>query len=106
MPPLFAHPDSRAPGPGMTFYRGLSGKSAFFDPEVKEGVSMATITDGTSNTLAVVEAKEAVPWTKPGTEIAVQPPRPGVSGGALAGRSSGGTRSGQIPGASSTGRCD
>ena len=26
---------------------------------------MAEITDGTSNTLMVVEAKESVPWTKP-----------------------------------------
>jgi prepilin-type processing-associated H-X9-DG protein len=26
---------------------------------------MAEVTDGTSNTLMVVEAKDAVPWTKP-----------------------------------------
>jgi hypothetical protein len=68
MPPAFAHPDAK-PGPGLTFYRGVTGKGMFFDPDAKEGVSIAMITDGTSNTLAVVEAREAVPWTRPGTEI-------------------------------------
>jgi len=29
----------------MTFYRGLSGKRALFDPGVKEGVGMESITD-------------------------------------------------------------
>jgi Protein of unknown function (DUF1559) len=73
MPPVFAHPDG-SDKPGMTPYRGLIGKSAFFDPEEKEGVTIAMITDGTSNTVALVEAKEAVPWTKPGTEIQVVGP--------------------------------
>jgi hypothetical protein len=68
MPTAFAHPDAQA-GPGLTFYRGLTGRGAFFDPQVREGIAIAMITDGTSNTLAVVEAREAVPWTKPGTEI-------------------------------------
>ena len=27
---------------------------------------MVSVTDGTSNTIAIVEAKEAVPWSKPG----------------------------------------
>ena len=76
MPPAFAHPDIQPPEPGMTFYRGLMGKDAFFDPAIKEGVTLATITDGTTNTMAIVEAREAVPWTKPGTEIAVDPTTP------------------------------
>ena len=75
MPGVFAHPDGHD-GPGLTPYRGLIGKSAFFDPEVKDGLAIASITDGTSNTLALVEAKEAVPWTKPGTEIPVVSPAP------------------------------
>ena len=33
---------------------------------------MQTITDGTSNTLLVVTAKDAVPWTKP-DELAFEP---------------------------------
>ena len=69
MPPTYAIPGAVA-GPGMTFYRGFSGEHTFFDPRVKRGVGMATITDGTSITLGIVEAKEAVPWTKPDAEIA------------------------------------
>ena len=65
---VFAVPGSRAE-PGMTFYRGLSGKSTLFDPAVPEGAEIASITDGTSNTIAVVEAKEAVPWTRPDSDI-------------------------------------
>ena len=42
---------------------------ALFDPKAPERVSIASITDGTSNTIAVVEAKQAVPWTKPESDI-------------------------------------
>jgi prepilin-type processing-associated H-X9-DG protein len=68
MPPTYAVPGSRAE-PGMTFYRGFSGEHTLFDPKVKDGVGLAMVTDGTSNTIGVVEAKEAVPWTKPDAEI-------------------------------------
>ena len=34
-------------------------------PEWGAPTTISTVTDGTSNTLMVVEAKEAVPWTKP-----------------------------------------
>jgi hypothetical protein len=46
-----------------TPYQGFVGKGAFF--EGKTGISIADITDGTSNTIMVVEAPKAVPWTKP-----------------------------------------
>jgi prepilin-type processing-associated H-X9-DG protein len=69
MPRLYAIPSAEA-APGMTFYRGFSGAHTLFDPAVKRGVGMASVTDGTSNTLGVVEAREAVPWTKPDAEIA------------------------------------
>jgi prepilin-type processing-associated H-X9-DG protein len=68
MPATFAVPNAAAE-PGMTFYRGFSGKRTIFDPAVPKGVTIAGITDGTSNTIAVVEAREAVPWTQPDSEI-------------------------------------
>ncbi len=33
--------------------------------EEGQGTGLQTITDGTSNTILVVESKDAVPWTKP-----------------------------------------
>jgi hypothetical protein len=72
MPAVFAVPGASA-APGHTFYRGFSGAKALFDPEVKTGIGIASITDGTSNTLGIVEAKEAVPWTRPDAEIPFDP---------------------------------
>jgi prepilin-type processing-associated H-X9-DG protein len=72
MPNVFAIPGARAE-PGKTFYRGFSGAGAFFDPKVKGGVDLATVTDGTSNTIGIIEARTAVPWTKPDEEIPFNP---------------------------------
>src|SRR5262249_21927690 len=68
MPATYAVPGDPAE-PGMTFYRGFSGKGTLFDPSVPQGVDLSQITDGTSNTTAVVEAREAVPWTRPESDI-------------------------------------
>jgi prepilin-type processing-associated H-X9-DG protein len=63
MPAVFKASTSKTKHPNGTFYQGFHGKGAFF--EGKTGINIASITDGTSNTIAVVEAANDVPWTKP-----------------------------------------
>lgn len=67
MPKFYECPTRPAPESGLTFYRGFRGKqngaSAIF--EDPKGTSFRDVLDGLSNTILVVEAKEAVPWTKP-----------------------------------------
>jgi Protein of unknown function (DUF1559) len=57
---------------GYTFYRGFSGPNTWLPHPVKpqpgqplKGISILQIQDGTSNTILVAEAFEAVIWTKP-----------------------------------------
>jgi hypothetical protein len=53
----------------VTYYRVCVGERTAFPPGNKENrgrtLQQITTTDGTSNTFMVVEAGEAVPWTKP-----------------------------------------
>ncbi len=63
MPQTYQCPSRGTAEPFTTTYQGFVGKGAFF--ESGKGTPLAQITDGTSNTLMVVEAKQAVPWTKP-----------------------------------------
>ena len=63
MPTTFLCPSRAKPEPFTTTYRGFVGAGAC-SRRARTSASPA-ITDGTSNTIAVVEAKEAVPWTKP-----------------------------------------
>jgi prepilin-type processing-associated H-X9-DG protein len=63
MPKLYADPLMKADKPYTTFYQGFVGAGAFF--EGKKGIGIRDITDGTSNTLMIVQAGSAVPWTKP-----------------------------------------
>jgi hypothetical protein len=64
IPEVFRCPASRSPA-GTTIYQTPRGASTAFPGA--EGVGIRKITDGTSNTIAVVEVIEelAVPWTKP-----------------------------------------
>jgi hypothetical protein len=59
--------------PGITHYRSFVGNGAAFEPI--QGLKFSQFTDGTSNTLFVVEAAEGVPWTKP-DDIEFDPAKP------------------------------
>lgn len=63
--------------PGETFYRGFAGKGEFagvFEPGVK--LTIVGITDGSSNTIGVIDAGEPVVWTKPDSDLPVDPKKP------------------------------
>jgi serine/threonine protein kinase len=65
MPRVFETPGGppRVP-PGHTFYQGIVGPGAFFDPQKPSGIRKPDIADA-SSTFMVVEADRPVPWTKP-----------------------------------------
>jgi hypothetical protein len=63
MPKVYYNPKANKPGDNKTHYRLFYGKGAAF--ELNKTSSLATFTDGTSNTLMVVEAEEPVVWTNP-----------------------------------------
>jgi len=67
MPPIFASPNAPADlaAKGMTTYLVPVGPKTVFEGE--EGIHLSKVTDGTSNTIAIVEVapEHAVIWTKP-----------------------------------------
>lgn len=63
MPQTYATPGVTTKEPFTTFYRSFVGKGTMF--EGPNGIRFTDVTDGMSNTLMVVEASDAVPWTKP-----------------------------------------
>ena len=63
MPAVFAAPGITTKEPFTTFYQVFTGREAAFDLQSKSNLSR--IPDGTSNTVGIVEAHDAVPWTKP-----------------------------------------
>ncbi|HTU91817.1 MAG TPA: DUF1559 domain-containing protein [Gemmataceae bacterium] len=75
MPKTYASPlDEKAFKEYRTYYQGFHGKGAFF--EGKQGVRFpVSFTDGTSNTIMILEASKAVPWTKP-EDIPFDPAKP------------------------------
>jgi len=65
MPKVFADQDAPPSSePGQTHYQVFVGGGAGFrfDPR---GIRVVDVTDGTSNTILVATATDAVPWTKP-----------------------------------------
>jgi len=80
IPPVFACP-ARDLGEGKTTYRVPNGEHGFLNGS--ERVRLRDITDGTSNTIMIVDAshENAVIWTKPGSfEIDPKEPRAGLDG--------------------------
>jgi type II secretory pathway pseudopilin PulG len=65
MPVVFRNPSSTVADPGKTTYLGVAGEGAVFGS--KKGLRFAEVRDGTSNTVAMVEANDdrAVVWTAP-----------------------------------------
>lgn len=73
MPKTYRLPDQIKQGETDTHYRVFYGGGAAF--ELKKSVRFSDFTDGTSNTIMVVEAAEGVPWTKP-AEFELDPKKP------------------------------
>ncbi len=73
MPPLYKFPRNIDLPPDHTIYRVFEGPHAAF--EGRQGVRFGEFTDGTSNTLLIVEADQGVPWTKP-DELPFDPNQP------------------------------
>ncbi len=79
MPDVFRHP-SDTPDSYKSAYYAITGKrTGFGEPET--AMRIRDFTDGTSNTLLVVEAKQGIPWTKPSDlEFEDEGPLPGLGG--------------------------
>lgn len=73
MPPILRDP--AAPNTRDTSYFALVGPVTALGSADSKGTQIQEITDGTSNTIAVVEAKLPVPWTKP-QDIDYAPDKP------------------------------
>jgi prepilin-type processing-associated H-X9-DG protein len=63
IPPVYLCPSDGPDSEHTTRYQVVVGPGTIF--EGARGIRLDEVTDGTSNTLLVVEAKNPVPWTKP-----------------------------------------
>ena len=62
MPDVFRHPSSPADST-ETGYLGVAGKHGAFGIDLPK--TLGRITDGTSDTIFLIETKSGIPWTKP-----------------------------------------
>jgi len=72
MPTVFRDPNDDPKSTNASYF-AVTGDTAAFSG--KDGNKIQAFTDGTSNTIMVVEAKRDVPWTKP-DDIAYDPAKP------------------------------
>jgi hypothetical protein len=77
MPKVFEPVAGKTKEKHATYYQVLVGGGAAFAGDQRQGVAKypASFTDGTANTILLVEAGEAVPWTKP-VELTYDPKKP------------------------------
>jgi hypothetical protein len=73
MPKIFAPVTGKTKEKNTTHYQMITGGGALLDGVNK--VSMKDITDGPANTIMIVEADEAVLWTKP-DDVVYDPKKP------------------------------
>jgi RNA polymerase sigma factor (sigma-70 family) len=73
MPEIYASPRGKAKETHSTIYQVFTGPGTIF-PGPKAS-RIADITDGTANTILIVEAAETVPWTKP-ADLPYDPKKP------------------------------
>lgn len=77
MPVVYAPTRVKA-GPGETFYRGFAGNgrhAGLFAVGKKHRLYQA-VTDGTSNTILLIDAGTPAVWTQPATDLDTDPTRP------------------------------
>jgi uncharacterized protein (TIGR03067 family) len=73
MPKIYAPVRGQPKEPHSTHYQVFTGPGTLFEGNMR--ITLAGVTDGTSNTVMVVEAAEAVPWTKP-ADLPYDPKQP------------------------------
>jgi RNA polymerase sigma factor (sigma-70 family) len=74
MPDIYAPVRGKPKQPFTTYYQAFTGKGTGFEGKIGLRIPK-DFPDGTSNTILIVEAGEAVPWTKP-VDLPYEPKQP------------------------------